>query len=206
MYQAGVRHRTTETSFTVRHLEACESYTFDVSIVGPLGYGMGSDKKISLVTDFDHHSPPKNVAVRLSPLNATDLLISWSPPCAVLTTDLGYLVTIRDTALKRTSHASLSPSRSTTLELHQAVHYGAVYEVLVEIDQPGARAFGPVSISGPAIPPPHQLSVGREVNGSYMLYWRDQDLPPEVASHNYSYIIWLSKDETFQVLNHHTHK
>jgi hypothetical protein len=197
MYLEGVRYRTTETTFTVRNLDACESYIFDVALIGPLGFGPGSARRVSITTEFDHRSPPKNVQVQLSPRNVSDAVISWSPPCAVLTTDLGYLITVRDQTMKKVSHISLNPSKNTTLLLHLEVHFGANYEVSIQIDQANSRTYGPVAISGPPIPPPHQLSVGREHNGSLVLYWRDQDLPPEIASHNYSYTVWLSKDHTF---------
>jgi len=198
MYQQGVRYRTDKTEFTVRHLEACEKYLFDVIVVGPYGYGPGTEDGFKLViTGFDHHSPPKNVDIQFSARNATEALITWSPPCDALTEGLGYLITVRDLTLKKTSHASLSPSRNDTIYFHQSFHYGADYQVSVQIDTTNSRPAGPLSVSGPRIPPPHQLSVGR-VNASLVLYWRDQDLPPEVASHNYSYYVWLSKSHTFK--------
>lgn len=175
---------------------------FDVIVIGPYGYGPGSEGFKEVVTGFDHHSPPKNVSIQFSAHNATEAVITWSPPCDALTEDLGYFVTVRDVTLKKTSHASLSPIRNSTIYLHQSFHYGADYEVSVQIDTPNSRPAGPLIVSGPRIPPPHQLSVGREVNGSLVLYWRDQDLPPEVASHNYSYRVWLSNSHTFQVSQH----
>lgn len=200
MYRQGERHRTNETKFTVRYLEACEKYLFDVIVVAPYGYGPGTkDGFEAVITGFDHHSPPKNLNVQFSAHNATEAVISWSPPCDALTEDLGYLITVRDMTLKKTSHVSLSPTRNNTISFHQSFHYGVDCQVSVQIDTPNSRPAGPISVQGPRVPSPHQLSVGREANGSLVLYWRDQDLPPEVASHNYSYHVWLSNDHTFQV-------
>ena len=53
-------------------------------------------------------------------------------------------------------------------------------------------------MSGPAIPPPHQLSLGRSSNGSLVLYWRPQELPHEIVSHNFSYVVWLGTDKHLQ--------
>ena len=39
MFAAGVRFRTNDTAFTVKQLEACESYMLDVAVVGPIGFG-----------------------------------------------------------------------------------------------------------------------------------------------------------------------
>lgn len=203
MYQSGVRNRTTDTTFTARELVACESYTFDVAIIGPIGYGSGSDGMVSLTTEFDHRSPPKNVAVRPALSGSNDMaVISWAPPCVVLGSDsagLGYLVDIRDVTLDKMSHVTLQPSRNATVQLPLEVHHGALYEITVQTDATGSRASGVVTLSGPAIPPPHQLSIGKQVGGNVTLYWRDQDLPHEIVAHNYSYVIWISKDSSFQV-------
>lgn len=129
-------------------------------------------------------------------------MITWSPPCVVLSSDadsLGYRVDIRDTTMNKTSHVTLSPIRNASLQLPLEVHYGANYEITVQTDAVGARPTAVVSVAGPSIPPPHQLSIGKAVGGSPTLYWRDQDLPPEIVSHNYSYVIWISKNITFPV-------
>lgn len=208
MYLNGVRNRTTDTTFTVRELAACESYTFDVAIIGPIGYGSGSDGMVSLTTEFDHRSPPKNLAVRPAMSGSNDMaVISWAPPCVVLgidSTGLGYLVDIRDVTLDKMSHVTLQPSRNASVQLPLEVHYGAQYEISVQTDATGARPSPVVTLSGPAIPPPHQLSIGKQVGGNVTLYWRNQDLPHEIVSHNYSYVIWISKDSTFQVRRYRT--
>ena len=199
MYQNGVRFRTTDTAFTVKQLDACESYIFDVAVVGPVGFGPGSDRMTSVTTEFDRRSPPKNVNVRFAPHSTVDVLITWSPPCPVLSSSLGYLISVKDVTMQKTSHFTLAPTKNATLEQPLTVHYGADYEISIQTDQSGSRPYGPMPLAGPPIPPPHQLSVGRETNGSLVLYWRDQDLPPEVVTHNYSYVIWISRDKEFKV-------
>lgn len=158
---------------------------------------------VSLTTEFDHRSPPKNVAVRPAMSGSNDMaMISWSPPCVVLSSDLtglGYRVDIRDVTLDKMSHVTLQPSRNASVQLPLEVHYGATYEITVETDVPQSRPSAVVTLSGPAIPPPHQLTIGKQVGGNFTLYWRDQDLPAEIVSHNYSYVIWISSDITFKV-------
>lgn len=203
MFQNGVRYRTTDSTFTVRDLAACESYTFDVALIGPIGYGPGSDGMVSLTTEFDHRSPPKNVVVRQPMSGSNDMaMISWSPPCVVLGSDLaglGYRVDIRDVTLDKMSHVTLQPSRNASVQLPLEVHCGATYEITVQTDVPGSRPSASVTLAGPAIPPPHQLSIGKQVGGNVTLYWRDQELPHEIVAHNFSYVIWISQDITFQV-------
>ena len=199
MFLNGARLVTNDASVTIKQLDACESYTFDVAIVGPLGYGSGSERMVSLTTEFDRRSRPKNVNVRFAPHSSTDLVLSWAPPCAVLSAELGYVVVVRDGVIKKASTVSLSATRNTTLQLPLKVHYGGRYEMTVRTDELDSLASAPIKVDGPSIPPPHQLSVGREADGTLILYWRDQDLPPEVVTHNYSYVIWISDDKNFDV-------
>ena len=134
MYQNGVRFRTNDTAFTLKHLDACESYVLDVAVVGPVGFGPGSQRMASVTTEFDRRSPPKNVQVRFAPHSAVEALVTWSPPCAVLSSELGYLISVSDVTTPetpKTSHVSLSPSKNATLELPLTVHYGARYEVTI---------------------------------------------------------------------------
>ena len=158
---------------------------------------------VSLTTEFDHRSPPKNLVVRpIRPGASDQALITWTPPCVVLASDsegLGYRVDIRDTNVNKTSHVTLSPSRNASLAHPLEVHYGANYEITVQTDAAGARPTSVVSFVGPSIPPPHQVTIGTAIGGNLTLYWRDQDLPTEIVAHNYSYVIWISKDSTFQV-------
>lgn len=207
MYQAGARFRTTDMTYTVRDLAACESYMFDVAIVGPIGYGPGSGSMANIATEYDHRSPPKNVAVWPSRSGSRALaVINWRPPCGLVGTDplgLGYRVDIRDEVVNMTSRHSLSASRNTSLQLAVEVHHGGQYTITVQTDVPGAKPSAPISFSGPPIPPPHQLrasATGEE--GMPMLYWHDQDLPQEVAAHNYSYVVWMSPNNTFEVLSY----
>ena len=71
-------------------------------------------------------------------------------------------------------------------------------KVTIQTDQPGSRPCPALAVSGPAIPPPHQLSLGRSSNGSLVLYWRPQELPHEIVSYNFSYVVWLGTDTHFQ--------
>lgn len=204
MYQTGARHRTTDMTFTVRDLSACEWYMFDVAIVGPIGFGPGSGNMANIATDYDHRSPPKNVAVwpSRSGINAL-AVINWRPPCNLVATDsmgLEYRVDIRDEILNVTSRHSLSASRNASLQLAVEVHHGGQYSIAVQTNVPGARPSPPVPFSGPPIPPPHQLKISASGDGGQpMLFWNDQDLPHELAAHNYSYVVWMSPSHAFEV-------
>ena len=89
----------------------CDSYTFDVALIGPIGYGPRSDRMVSLAPEFDHRSPPKNVAAWPAISGSNDMaVISWSPPCVVLgrySLGLGYRVDICDVTLQPSRNVSI---------------------------------------------------------------------------------------------------
>ena len=203
LFERGVRHVTKDTALTVRDLDACEMYFFSVIVVElPFAFGSGSydgeDVFTTVATGRDLNAPPKKVAVRYSAGSATDAEIVWSPPCHPQNTSLDYLVTVRDLTLNSTLNFSLS-SNDSRLHLRQSFHYGADYEIFIQVDSPESRAFGPLAVAGPPIPPPHQLALERHNNGDMVLHWKDQDLPAQVVSQKYSYYVWLSADQLFEV-------
>jgi len=202
LFERGVRHVTKDTALTVRDLDACEMYFFSVIVVElPFAFGSGSydgeDVFTTVATGRDLNAPPKKVAVRYSAGSATDAEIVWSPPCHPQNTSLDYLVTVRDLTLNSTLNFSLS-SNDSRLHLRQSFHYGADYEIFIQVDSPESRAFGPLAVAGPPIPPPHQLALERHNNGDMVLHWKDQDLPAQVVSQKYSYYVWLSADQLFE--------
>jgi len=199
LFERGARHFTKDTALTVRHLDACELYFFRVIVSGPFGFGNGhyTDLFTVVTTGTDFDAPPKKVAVWYSAGSATDAEIVWSPPCHPQNTSLGYLVTIQDLTLNSTLNFSLS-SNDSRLHLRQSFHYGADYEIFIQVDSPESRAFGPLAVAGPPIPPPHQLALERHNNGDVVLHWKDQDLPAQVVSHNYSYYVWISRNQSFE--------
>lgn len=83
---------TTELSVSVRQLQACESYVFDVAVVGPLGAGPLSGRVQSLVTQFNTFSAPKNLRVERDPTNELNVTLTWSASCPSLDAKVGYRV------------------------------------------------------------------------------------------------------------------
>jgi len=190
MLEHGVRHRTRNNTFTVANLDACETYLFTVIVIGPLGYGP-ADQLIPIKTGIDFNAPPKNVVIQHSTDNITNTEISWSPPCDPGDSVLDYWITIQDISLDATTNLSLS-SDNNRLSLRQSLHWGAQYDIFIQLDRPEARAFGPISVSGPSMPAPEKLSIEKKEDGD-VLHWMEPDLDPELIAHGYSYRIRLSE-------------
>lgn len=79
------------------------------------------------------------------------------------------------------------------------ITYGGIYEVKVATDQEGAIYTQPVVYNAPPILAPREVKVFAEYNGSYVLYWLEQDIPSEVGI--YKYEVFVSEGD---VLNEST--
>lgn len=175
---------------TVRDLDACETYVFNVIVAGPLGYGPPNELK-TVKTGVDFKAPPKNVIIQRSTDNVTDAEIVWSPPCDPGDAVLDYWITIHDISLDAVTNLSLS-SNKNRIHLRQSFYWGALYNISIQLDDPDVRIFGPISVSGPKIPAPEQLAVER-CDAGVLLQWSDPDLHSELVAHGYSYRVRLSR-------------
>lgn len=54
---------TRDTGLTVRGLQACQSYAFAVSVVGPVGFGPASEPA-TVETKYSPGAPPRDLKVR----------------------------------------------------------------------------------------------------------------------------------------------
>ena len=88
----GRRNTTNSSSFTVRHLDACQSYSFVVAIVGDKGYGPPS-APLSKLTKYSPGAPPKNLKAELDPINKTRIVLTWQSSCSAVD-EMGYLVSL----------------------------------------------------------------------------------------------------------------
>lgn len=86
--------RTKNTSVTIHELAACQSYTFLVGLVGPLGLGPLSREPQSIITQFNPKAAPKNLRVLTDPHNNTAMSVTWSAPCSVMTQSIPYEVSV----------------------------------------------------------------------------------------------------------------
>ncbi|XP_046384462.1 sortilin-related receptor-like isoform X2 [Ischnura elegans] len=198
----GPKLTTSELSATVKGLEACESYVFDVALVGPLGRGPLSTQPLNIVTHFDVYAPPKNLKVVADANNETVMVVSWNSSCPQMTDKIGYMITVTELSLQRTAHISLAPSANTALEHRIEGRYGGHYEFKVQT-LPAASDEKTVGLSMPSKPyiytappifPPHQIQVLPERNGSYIVYWKeDKAVTQQVPDGKYKYKVYVSE-------------
>lgn len=78
----------------MRDLGACESYLFDIGLVGPYGPGPLSNQPHSIITQFNNKAPPKNLRVLTDPHNHTVMTVSWSSSCPVMQDSVKYIVSL----------------------------------------------------------------------------------------------------------------
>lgn len=83
---------TTELTAVIKDLAACESYTFDIGLVGPYGLGPLSGHLPTKVTYFNTKAPPKNLRVFTEPTNVTMMSITWSSSCPIMRDNVSYIV------------------------------------------------------------------------------------------------------------------
>ncbi|XP_067011986.2 sortilin-related receptor isoform X2 [Anabrus simplex] len=189
----GPKATTQNLNFTVPHLAACESYVFDVGVVGPLGSGPLSDSPPAHVfTQFNMNAAPKNVRAYTDPKDETKMIVSWNSSCPTMTNKTGYQINIREVNLNKISSTTLLPTSGTALSFSFNVHYGGQYAVTVQTTSPGANASQVVYYSAPPVQGPHQLEVLIEKNGSFFINWKEGELPAPIQNMSRSYKILVS--------------
>jgi len=197
--QSGPKLRTSNLNATITDLEACETYMFAVGVVGPLGLGPLSDDTLFGPTRFNESAAPKNLEVSSRFLNETIMDIRWHSSCPTMTDKIGYMVTITEVNLNKSTSIMLLPTSKTDLHHWFVVHYGGHYRVTVQTNSSTAIPAKPVEYLAPPIQPPHQLQVLPERNGSYIVYWKEGRLPPEIANMTYKYVILVSEGPSLNV-------
>ncbi|KAK9512535.1 hypothetical protein O3M35_000936 [Rhynocoris fuscipes] len=173
-----VKVQTTNTSATVHDLEACESYLFDISVIGPLGQGPLSTAPVSVVTEYNARAPPKNLAITALSSNDSFMEITWSASCPVIREEVGYIISIRELVLGRNSSVTLLPTNETKRSHQIYVYYGARYKVSVQTDADNSVPCEEVEHWAPPLPSPHQVQIVVHTNGSHLIYW-----VPHIPSH-----------------------
>lgn len=83
--------------------------------------------------------------------------------------------------MKTHTATQLAASSNTTFSMEFNGTYGAEYNIQVSTTADNALKSSLVVHSIP-IPPPHQLQVLPEKNGSLIIYWEHREIPAEVKS------------------------
>lgn len=82
---------TTDLTYTVKDLEACEDYIFAVGVRGDYGVGPLSNPQ-KVFTHFNLRAAPKGVTATASTKNHTTMVVSWNASCEHITTPIVYTV------------------------------------------------------------------------------------------------------------------
>ncbi|XP_054265258.1 sortilin-related receptor-like isoform X2 [Macrosteles quadrilineatus] len=195
----GARLTTTNTSATVRDLAACESFIVSVGLVGPLGVGPLSSSPATIKTQFNARAPPKALRVMADPHNDTAMSVTWSASCTHVSQAIAYEITVTEVNLGLTAAYRLAPTASVDLQHTFYIQYGGGYNVCIS-------AAVKDMVSGPCVqywarplPPPHQLQVLQETNGSHVLYWRQDELPANLTNKDYHYVVLVSPSSSLNV-------
>ncbi|XP_059482311.1 sortilin-related receptor-like [Neocloeon triangulifer] len=183
---------TSELAVSIKSLEACESYIFDVGIVGPIGAGPMSGKQINLITQYNPSAAPKNLRTVRDPVKLTSLNVTWSASCETIQTPIGYMIYFEEITTKVMFVKKMAETTDSSFSVPFDGAYGAEYSIQVSTTVPDARKSARVVHSIP-IPSPHQLQVLPEKNGSLIIYWQNKEMPKEVSMDNYVYEVLITK-------------
>lgn len=187
---------TKDLSATVRDLGACETYLFDIALVGPYGPGPLSNQPHPVITQFNNKAPPKNLKVVTSQRNHTIMTVTWSSSCPVMQDSVQYTVTVTEVTRDLSSSTTLSPSNDVDLKQEFVTQYGGHYRVCVSTAVKEAIPGPCTEYHAAPLPTPHQLQILPEKNGSYILYWKESDIPTFMSDLKYHYVIWVSEGST----------
>lgn len=183
---------TTNTSYVIRGLEACEIYKIVVMVGGPIGIGPVETVQVS--TGPDSLAPPKNLrAIRPNP-SGTTMKITWERACAYKKKEaIHYELRITDDVMNKSSYFQL-PSKEGVPQSHEVeVHYGGQYSVSVRhASLSDARYSQPVVCSGPPIPPPYELTFNPSDES---FFWRvNPAMPSNLIAKNNTFELFVSKN------------
>jgi hypothetical protein len=104
-------------------------------------------------------------------------------------------VFVTEVNLNRTSVKQLAPTSKTQLSQYFEGRLGGHYRIQVSSTADGAIPCVPKEHYGPAIPVPHQVQILPEKNGSYIVYWKDRDLPQELREGDFHYMVMVSEGQ-----------
>ncbi|XP_026686698.1 sortilin-related receptor [Diaphorina citri] len=186
----GHKISTEKLSYTIRDLGACEYYSFSVGIIGPNGIGPLS-VPVNVATEFNNRSPPKRINV-ITPNkeDETNVTIRWSSSCPFMRTQVGYVISINETSRGQETSIKIPPTNNTDLSHNIQVEYGGVYNISIAVDTMYAQSSESYVFTAPPLPPPHQLTVLPEKNGSYIIYWKEVVLPPKLKNIPFKYSVF----------------
>ncbi|KAK9731833.1 Fibronectin type III domain [Popillia japonica] len=171
---SGSKYNTTDLTATISNLGACENYIFGVGIIEPLGIGPVTLGVATVQTLFNERAPPKRLNATMDPGDPfTTMLVQWDASCPLKDDPIGYVDRISKPFL---------------------VSQGGIYEISVSTDVEDAIPTDKIVYVPPPIPPPLEVQVVPEPNGSYFIYWQEHKKPS--VNINYTFQVLISEGNT----------
>jgi len=200
-----VRNVTTETSFTVSNLHACQNYEFVVAIVDARGFGPPS-VPFSKMTKYSPGAPPKNLKAELKGDDPLIVNITWQPSCPN-TDRLSYVIAVTDVVIGKTTVRKLASRQDTSynLQVDKSLCFSAAYDIVVKTDVQGSTPSQTVHIEMPKIPAPEMLVNHPDLNSStHVIFWKIPDnkfkgyLKDLFKSNKLTYTVFVSEKLTME--------
>ncbi|XP_045481036.1 sortilin-related receptor-like isoform X2 [Harmonia axyridis] len=149
---------TSNLSAIISQLAACETYTFTVGVVGPLGYGPLSHNWVEFTTSPDLKAPPKKLTVVKDNGNPLRMKLQWEPSCRT-PESVRYVIKVHQEVTNATSLFKLKKHDGNSNMQHIFdVSYGGIYNVSVATDEKDARFTPSVDYVAPPILPPYEVT------------------------------------------------
>lgn len=136
-----------------------------------------SREPIALTTEYNENKPPKDVNIRIDP-ESKEMLISWEHNCPFASTFPNYIINITELTYNKSAIVELAQSRNKIM-MHKfkSIEDGSIFDVTLSTTSKDAEPYVQ-RVYAPMLPPPRQLKVWPEKNGTYVVYWK------EVESHD----------------------
>lgn len=145
-----------------------------VGIVGPKGPGPLSREPLTLDTNIKENSPPRTIKTNIDS-KTSELFVAWEHSCPFADTYPGYIINVTEITFNTTSIIELKPSKSKVI-LHKfhKIEDGSVLDISIATSAKNAE-WATRRVYAPALPSPTQLKVWPEKNGTYVVYWKEED-------------------------------
>ncbi|XP_057669254.1 sortilin-related receptor-like [Diorhabda carinulata] len=180
------RYTTNIENIIISNLQPCESYIFSIGLVGPVGYGPLSGYIKQITTSGNPKSPPKRLQVEADGDDPIKMKISWIPPCSSIQPEF-YKILIQEKSTTLTSLRKVNGSHTNSYVF--TILHGGVYEIKVATGEPDAIYSQPVTYYAPSIQAPIEIRVLTYPNGSYIVDWKDSNLPKNIGKYKYEILV-----------------
>lgn len=119
------------------------------------------------------------------------MLVQWDASCPLLDAPIGYVMTVHERVKNITKILTFPNTTQDQISRVFTVSQGGVYEITVSTDVVDAIPAPTFVYTPPAIPPPLEIQVVSETNGSYFVYWQEHKKPS--VSVNYTFEVLISE-------------